>query len=328
MARHTPHRQIQILWFLLFWLATLGIIGLNQQRLLDWWKLRDYTPAADIVAITQKDTMTPYAKHLFYVNKPAITAGLGFTANCPLGSEKTVILGCYKGGDAGIYLYKVSDARLNGVIEVTAAHEMLHAAYARLSTSERRHVDMMLDDYYTHTLQDQRIKDTIALYEKSEPTELNNEMHSIFGTELTALPAPLETYYQQYFTNRSAVAGYTARYQAEFTSRQDQVTSYDAQLKALKTAIDAEQSSLSSQRATLMVQLSSLSAPGDRDDPNSYNIQVSRYNQAVVAYNRLLAQARTDIGSYNTLVDKRNAIALEEQQLSQSLAPQSLPELH
>jgi uncharacterized protein YukE len=327
MTRHTQHRRIKILWFLLFWLATLGLIGLNQQRLVDWWKLRGYTPAADVAAITQEDTMTPYAKHLFYVNKPDITVGPDFIANCPLGSEKTVILGCYKGGDAGIYVYKVSDARLNGVIEVTAAHEMLHAAYARLSTSERRHVDIMLYDYYAHTLQDQRIKDTIALYEKSEPTELNNEMHSIFGTEIAVLPAPLETYYRQYFTNRSVVVGYTARYQVEFTSRQNQVTAYDAQLKVLKTTIDNEQSSLSSQRATLMAQLSSLSAPGSRDDPNSYNTQVSRYNQAVVAYNRLLAQARTDIGSYNTLVDKRNAIALEEQQLSQALEPQSLPEL-
>ncbi len=62
-------------------------------------------------------------------------------------------------------------------------------------------------------------------------------MHSIFGTEVQTLPPDLETYYSQYFKNRSSVVGLSARYQAEFTSRKDQVAADDARLKSLKTKL-------------------------------------------------------------------------------------------
>ena len=36
------------------------------------------------------------------------------------------------------YIYNVNDERLNGLKEVTAAHEMLHAAYERLPESDKK----------------------------------------------------------------------------------------------------------------------------------------------------------------------------------------------
>lgn len=302
-----------------------GLLVWKQQSLLDWWHLRNYHPSSQIAQLASEDTMTPKAERLFYVNKPQVSSGSAFTQKCPTGTEKTVVLGCYIGRDKGIYISSVSDPRLNGVEQVTAAHEMLHAAYRRLSSSERQKVDAMLMDYYQHNLTDQRIKDTMAAYQKSEPNDVVNEMHSIFGTEIANLPAPLEQYYQQYFTDRSKVAAYTASYQSEFTSRQAQVAAYDTQLSQMKSQIDSNLSQISAQKASLDSQNQTLQSEFASGQISAYNSGVVAYNQAVRSYNTLAADTRKLINQYNDIVDKRNALALEEQQLTSELSASSVP---
>ncbi len=316
--------RLRTLLLLIVWLAMLAVPLANQQRILDWWKLRGYVAPSVVASIVDQDTMTSYAQHLFYLNKPDITTGSDFTSHCPLGTEKTIVLGCYISSDGGIYLYDVTDPRLQGVIQVTAAHEMLHAAYARLSSSERDKIDSLLKNYYEHTLTDQRIKDTMNAYKQSEPTELYNEMHSVFGTEIANLPPELAAYYAQYFSDRSKVTTYAANYESEFTSRRTQIAQYDAQLANLKQIIETNEASLASQQADLTAQLARI-ASLNTSDTAPYNTAVHSYNRAVDIYNSLRNQTEEDITTYNTLVDKRNALALEEQQLVQSLSPQSLP---
>lgn len=300
--------------------ALLGILVLayggvlfKHQALLDWWHLHGYTAPTAVAQLAADDTLTPKAKRLLYVNHPVISGGSAFTGHCPAGSEKTVVLGCYIGNDAGIYVYAVTDPRLEGVEQVTAAHEMLHAAYRRLSSAERRKVDALLMDYYNHGLTDQRIKDTLNAYKISEPKDIVNEMHSIFGTEVAQLPNALEQYYQQYFTSRQKVAAYTAAYQGEFTSRQSQVAADDAQLKLLKTQIDANE-------ATLMSQKTELEAEREAVQNSGNAATVADYNRKVDAYTNLQAKTRELIAQHNALVVRRNALAIEENELQQELS--------
>jgi len=303
------------------------IVGVytQHQTVLDWVRLRGYSAPTTVAQLASDDTMTARARHLFYVNHPAVESGKAFTGNCPAGGEKTVVLGCYVGQDAGIYLYAVTDVRLNGVQQVTAAHETLHAAYRRLSSSERKRVDAMLTDYYQHGLTDQRIKDTIELYKKSEPNDVVNEMHSVFGTEAPNLPPALEQYYQRYFSNRAKVTAYTASYQGEFTNRQNKVASDDAQLKTLKQQIDTNSAQLDQQKAALDSQSAQLQSERSNGQVTTYNGGVGPYNAAVNSYNALLGSTKNLIKQYNDLVDQRNAIALEEQQLARALSADSLP---
>ena len=316
-------------WFqvtlLVVLLGATGALLLERQALLDWWHLRDYTPPAQVSQLASDDTMTPEAKRLLYVNRPDVTNGKAFTSNCPAGSEKTVVLGCYVGNDHGIYIYAVSDPRLNGVEQVTAAHEMLHAAYRRLSPSKRKQVDGWLMDYYQHGLTDQRIKDTMDAYKQSEPDDVVNEMHSIFGTEVANLPVPLEDYYKQYFTDRSKVTAYTASYQGEFTNRQTQVASYDGQLKTIGSQIDTSEAQLKQQKSALDTQNAQLNVERSSGQITAYNSGVAGYNRAVESYNSLLQATKNQINQYNDIVAKRNALALEEQQLAQELTASSLP---
>jgi hypothetical protein len=305
--------------------AVGAVVRLEQQHITDWWRLRNYTPPVAVASLMTADTMTDEGRTLFYVNRPVVTAGKTFVSHCPAGTEKTIVLGCYMGRDNGIYIYQVADERLDGVEQVTAAHEMLHAAYRRLSGNERTRINTLLSDFYEHDLQDQRVKDTIEAYKKSEPNDLVNEMHSVFGTEVASLPAELETYYRQYFVDRSKVVGFAAAYQAEFTSRETQVAQYDAQLAQLKPQITAGQAELERQSASLEKQGQQLDQYRSSGQVDAYNRAVPGYNNSVDAYNALRATTKNLINQYNDIVDKRNAIALEEQELTQELSASALP---
>jgi hypothetical protein len=309
---------------LLILLVVLGLVVYDRQAITDWGKLRGYVPAMAIAQLATDDTMTDKARHLLYVNRPEIAAGTTFTGKCPKASEKTIVLGCYVGNDDGIFIYKVDDPRLDGVEQVTIAHETLHAAYRRLPSGERSKVDSMLMYYYQHQLTDQRIKDTIASYKQSEPNDVVNEMHSVFGTEIANLPAGLEAYYKQYFTDRTQVVAQAAKYQAEFTSRQDQVAQYDAQLKQLKAQIEANEAQLDQQKTALDAQSKTMDSERASGQIAAYNSQVASYNQAVGTYRSLASATKAMIDQYNGIVEARNAIALEAAQLTKELSAVSV----
>lgn len=311
---------------LCLWLALLAAAYLNRQNMIDWWRLRQYDAPAAISTIAAQATLTDYGRKVFLVNWPALKDKASFSGACPNnGGEQTIILGCYHGGQAGIFLLDVTDPRLNGVEQVTAAHEMLHAAYDRLSLADRRKVDAMLLAYYNNTLKDERIRSTIDAYKKSEPHDVVNEMHSIFGTEISNLPADLETYYHSYFKNRAQVAAYAQQYQAAFTSRKAAIDAADVELAQLKSQINSSEADLKTQLAAIDAKQQELVALRSGGSIEEYNAAVPGYNAAVDAYNRQVAAVKALIVRYNDLVARRNAIALEQDQLVKELSSQTAP---
>ena len=315
-----------VLLGLIFWLFFVVIVLVNRQNILDQIKLYGYTAPDSISALATDDTMSTFATKVFYVNHPSIDQKTIFSQNCSSRTEQTIVIGCYHGNQNGIYLLSVTDQRLHGVEEVTAAHEMLHAAYDRLDTKERQKIDLLLNDYYTNTLKDQRIRDEVDAYKTTEPNDITNEMHSIFGTEVGVLPPELEGYYQKYFNDRSKVVAYSSAYAGEFTSRRQQVSADDAQLLVLKNQIEVITNQLTAQEGELQVRRNQMQAERSSGDIQSYNAQVPVYNAAVAAYNAEILSAKRLITEYNTLVEKRNAIALEVSELARAISGDALPQ--
>jgi hypothetical protein len=318
-TRHWSRKTLYLAVTLL-WVVFLPLVILNRQDIVDWWRLRSYNPPILISSISQQDAMSDYGQKIFYVNSPEVTGKNKFNQDCPTATaEQTIVLGCYHAGQNGIYIYDVADQRLDGVEQVTAAHEMLHAAYERMSYKERTEINNQLEDFYHNGLHDERILKTIDAYKQTEPNDVVNEMHSIFGTEVRDLPAPLQEHYKKYFSDRSKVVVFAEKYQAEFTSRQDAVTKYDNQLAGMKSQIDSLESNLKSQQDSINQKQKELIALRSSGDTTAYNAGVPPYNALIDSYNSQVQQLKALIAQYNQLVATRNSIALEENQLAQDL---------
>lgn len=300
-------------------LALNGLVVWQRQWIGDWIRLRDYDPPKAIAQLADEVSMTDKSKRYFYINHPVLAEKQVFNAQCSDSDEETAVLGCYHGDRAGIYLYDVQDERLHGVKEVTAAHEMLHQAYDRLSTRERKRIDSLLQTFYDNGLKEADVRTKIDSYKKQKDVVIASEMHSIFGSEVRDLSPELKEYYQQFFTNRDKVVDYSEAYQSEFTRRQELVDGYDKQLESLKTQIDSSKATLESRLKALRAKESEINDDLAQQNNPEYQADVESYNSQVTAYNRLIVTTRTLIDDYNAVVAKRNDIAVEERQLQQAL---------
>lgn len=319
--RTSTRRLIQSLIFAII-LVGATLAWSQRFNIYDWAKLRNYSPPAKVAQIADQDTMTDYGRKLFHVNHPDFEDKTNFSDNCPT-REKTIVLGCYI-QNKGIFLFAVADKRLNGVEQVTAAHEMLHAAYDRLGVKEKAHVDSLVNQAYSKVT-DERIKNTVESYRKSD-ADVTNELHSILGTEVRNLPPELEQYYSRYFNNREAVVAYSEKYELEFTSRQRQVANYDRKLQQTKLLIDAKQQDVEQLGNSINQQRQQLDNFLHNNQTSEYNARVNDFNAQVRAYNAQVQSLRTLIDDYNATVVARNKVALEESNLAHSLdsRPQSI----
>jgi hypothetical protein len=300
----------------------MGVLAWQHNLVTDWAVTRGYHPPAAIQSLAQEDTMTAYARRLFYVNKPRIEGRDAFNKRCSSGHDEVAVLGCYTGNRQGIFLYDVTDARLNGIQQVTAAHEMLHQAYDRLGGKERARVDAQLVAY-SKTVTDPDLKSKMAAYQKSEPNDIIDEMHSVFGTEVADLPKGLEVYYARYFTNRKEVTQFHDHYQAAFSERTKQIAAYDAQIESLKKQIGTDKASIQSQEKSLQAQRAELNALLSSNQVKAYNDAVASFNAQVTAYKAAITETNRRIGQYNKLIDARNEIAVQEQQLQRAIDSQA-----
>lgn len=295
----------------------MPVIGFTQrQDIFDWSRLRNYQPSADVMKLATDTSMNDGMRRLFYVYRPSIEDKTTFNKSCR-DNEQTIVLGCYV-DRMGIHLLNVTDSRLAGVEEVTAAHESLHAAYARLSRSERSDIDRMTAAAFA-ALTNDRVKGTIELYRKQDASVVPNELHSILGTEVRELPADLETYYKRYFTDRLKIVGFSEQYEQAFTDRKNQIIAYDAELASLKAQIDSLQTDLERLASALSAQRAQLDSQRSSGNITAYNNGVSSYNRNVVTYNQKIDELTTLVAKFNDIVPKRNEIASEEQELVQAI---------
>jgi len=307
--------------WLIVLVAILGsgyFIWENRYPIHDYIVLIDYKPPATISALANDDTFTTKGKNDFYVNKPQISDRAVFNTECK-SPEQTIVLGCYTG--TNIYIFSVNDPRLNGVEQVTAAHEMLHAAYDRLSSSERNKIDALLIAELTK-LNDPRINAEYANYAKTEPGQQLNELHSVLGTEVSNIGPQLEAYYSQYFSDRSKIVAYSNQYEQVFNDIQNQAEQDDAQLALMKAEIDQLESSLQSQNQQLNVTMNSLDSLEASGQTVEYNSQVPAYNNSVNSYNSSVANLKSLINQYNNLLNTRNSLTVQQQSLDQSIDSQ------
>jgi hypothetical protein len=285
------------------------------QWLQDQFVVLTQPSPADIVAIADATGMSDDGRLIFLASTPEVEQADSFNDDCRVESEGT--LGCFDGAD--IYIYEVTDPRLQGTIEVTAAHEMLHAAYQRLSDEERRDVDAWVAEAVAALPQD----DPVFLDMQAYPREQwPDEWHSRIGTEFTDLPAELKAHYDRYFDDRSKVlaldeastalldelAGQLDALAAEVAALDSQVAARSAAYDAALAAYDADVAAFNSQADS-----GGFSSQAEFDAARAALVQ----RQADLEAERVALNAQVD--HYNELVDQLTALDADYADLYQSL---------
>lgn len=293
-------------------LVLLGLIGLWQRDYIaDWLRVSQYAPSAAIVAITDQVRFTDKGRFYFYASQPSLDGTQSFVERCGKHERSTNIIGCYVNNN--IYLYDVKNDELAGIEEVTAAHEMLHAAYDRLSASQRQQLDNLLEAEARKHLDDELFTERMKVYDDLSRSDKVHEYHSVFGTEVRDISPELEKHYAEYFRDREHVVDLYEKYSAVF---RDIVSQSEALVKSLDAqAVNINQRVASYNQASVVLssdveQFNARAARGDFESMAEFaaerQVLESRSNALEQEYahiNQLIAKYNADKEDYDGLAE-------------------------
>ncbi|MDR0299214.1 MAG: hypothetical protein LBI13_03920 [Streptococcaceae bacterium] len=266
--------------------------------------------SADLVSISKEAGLNSYAKFLLAASQTELQGSDTFSPNSLFESQDAVIEGYYTPSTKRIYVFKVTNPEVTGMMSVTTAHEMLHAAYDRLSDSDRAKVDAMIRAYIPN-IKNPDIKDVLKIYGETEPGQEINELHSLLATEEANLPKGLEDYYKRYFTDRAAVVAINAQQSAIFDNIKNQINALKATMDGQLATIKANEAAYDAQAAQLSSDVAIYNAGG----AGSYTSLLARQN----ALNGLAATINAEIDEYNAEVPQINALGGQANGLASSI---------
>ena len=229
----------------------------------------------ELVRIADAASLTPHARDLFYRSVPQIDSDRAlFEAHCnfPTCPTRRSSWPATRRPTTAIFILRIDDPQLKSEMVVAAAHEMLHAAYRKMTTQERAALDKELRAALPTVMNDS-LRTQLKQYRISEPGQENNELHSILGTEFRTLTPALEAHYAQFFVNRPAVVAQSEAWESVFSELKAKIQRTEKQIRDLRAQMADDRR---------------------RNDVTAYNLKVPRVNALVKQYN-------DDIAQYNRL---------------------------
>lgn len=307
-------------------IAGAFLIFTQRQALADHVSVWQYDPSPEVASMADRVSMSERGRFLFYASQPELLEAASFNSYCADHDPQGATLGCYR--DGLIYIYDIDDDRLDGIKEVTAAHEMLHAAYARLSAKEKERINQLIDQAYEQ-LQDEKLEARLKLYDKSQPGTRYVELHAIIGTEYAEVTGGLEAHYGEFFDDRQAVTALHKSYAEQFTAREARAAEISQELNSLADRIESGSVTYNRDVQTLSRDIGSFNQRASRVSSEADRSRLLRERDDLISRTAELETRRGQIDGliarYNELVKEYNSIATEVKELNQSIDSKLAP---
>jgi chromosome segregation ATPase len=231
-----------------------------------------------------------------------------------------IILGCYANGR--IHVFNVRDERIADAKYVTSAHEMLHAAYVRLSKDERKRVGWLLDEAYQYASKNEELREVMDEYSRVEPDQRYNELHSILGTEYAELSPELEKYYSRYFIDRRKIVDMAVKYRKVFKNLEAGQAVLKVKLDRLAVEIEADASLFDTMISWLNRDIDNFNAK-TFNSRSEFNAEREALIEKQSEIKRLRAQIEANILQHDELVKEYNSLGGKINQLNYQLDSKS-----
>lgn len=318
-------------WLIVIALVAAGVFAwVNWQWVDDTFQAFTARPTAEVVRIADRIELTGDGERVFYASHPALEEGEAFNESCadvPI-AEGDHVLGCY--ADKEIFLFRVTDERLDGVVEVTAAHELLHAVYARFSAGERDTIDAAVAaEYERVTAEDPELAERMSVYDELAGASFANEMFAVMGTEVGGLNERLESTYGRWFADRDVVVSLYDSYHSVFTELQEQADALEAELDQMFTDIEAQKAQYDADLAQYNADVESFNARNEAyefsGNPDEFSRLRNELEQRRSGLNASLESINANVESYNAKREELIALGRESEDLNAQLDSSAPP---
>jgi len=244
-------------------------------------------------------------KSLFYQTSPELVTADAINNKCPNSNQAVIEFGCYIPKENKIYILEVADSAYKEIQYATAAHEMLHVAWRKLSSSERSEVNSLMRKIYDDkiNINYQELHDKLAPY-GADNMVINDELHSFIGSETPSagIGTELEEYYNKYFDNRSVSVYAQQEFDKAISNKISQLQAQRASLDKLNDEIDIFK------RQYIDTLEAALNRARYYGDSYSYNKNYDIYSKNYDIYKSKVNNYNTSRNNFNAEVDKFNAV--------------------
>lgn len=324
-------------------LATVVIVGvlvgagfayLNRQTIADHFAAQNFNAGEEVSALTDRLDLTDAGRRVFLASKPTLDASQNFNEQCAdvEHTEGSHVLGCFAGGS--IHLYKVTDERLAGIVEVTAAHELLHAVFSRLNADERADLASLLRSAYDALASSNPVLvERMSVYEGLSDDGFANELHSVLGTEVRELPVWLEDRYVHWFQDRGAIVDFFDTFHTVFGEIQARADALQVELSALRESIEARSAAYDAAVQQFNIEVSEFNR---RNEAFEFSDRESEFWAIRNSLQSRSAQLQSDLAALQADIAQYEQMRLELEQLgavnaelnehlNSQLAPPAMP---
>ena len=318
--------QQKTFWKVVRTLVAIAILGSaaffvlsNQRGIRDYFTAQNYKPDSEILKTENKIKPTTNAKTIFYASNPKVEDSEEFNKNCKNREEDSAILGCYKSGE--IHLYDVKNSKLDGIKEVTAAHELLHAIWERMNLSERDKIGKLLDAEYER-VKDADFEKLMQSYDRTEPGERINELHSLIGTEQLEISKELEEHYAKFFKNRREIAQIYQSYNKNFKDLKNRSEALTAELEKMKPEIEQSTKKYSEDSKELegdIAEFNNDAKTGKYETQAEFNADRAKLLQRIRNLETSRLKINNLVNSYNSKINEFNEVSVQQNELYKSI---------
>lgn len=316
------NRRVSWLGWVISALLIIGSVWLwtERQYVVDAIQYYQYEPTAPVRQVAGDAGLTDDALFTFYATRPAVESSQSFNQHCQRREADSPILGCYTTNR--IYIFDVTDERLDGIKVVTAAHELLHAEYDRLADSEKKRLEPLLKAEY-EKIADANLEARMAYYEKTEPGQSINELHSIIGTESESINPELERHYAKFFSDRAGLVKLHEQVDGRFKSLSDEANALVTRIEKLAFTINNDTKTYNEDIASLNRSVDTFNSRASQTGGFTTQVEFQAARQDLVRQSSILGDSRqriqSNIAEYKTLLAKLDTINAESADLNQSL---------
>ena len=231
MVEQARKRRLWGWVLLLILVVVVTTIALNREWLYDYYRGMTYQPSSEMGRIRTDLKLTERGEFLFNASQPVLSESEEFNSYCREEGNEIAVLGCYTGGS--IYVYNITDEELDGIRELTAAHELLHAGFARMSNEEKAELKPILEQVYAANMD--VLQADIETYDSAEQFE---ELYVRVGTEVANLPEALEKHYAEVFKDQNAVVAYYDKYNGVFRALQTEMDGLQTEMETINATVE------------------------------------------------------------------------------------------
>lgn len=324
LQRKNKHNYIGWSFLLIVAGVVVAVAIFNRGKIYDWYRSVVYRPTAEMVNIRDSLGLTGEGEFLFNAVQPVLNEAEDFNRNCRKDESDMAVLGCYVTGN--IYVYNITSPELNGIRELTVAHELLHAKWERMSETERLEFVAALTQVFDKN-QD-LLEDELLSYDIDERQE---ELYVRAGTEVKNLPDILEKHFAKIFKDQDKVVDFYESYIAVFRDMKARMETLEMEMESLRGQIEAKTAEYEQLADQLTQDIVSFNNCAEAEGCFYSEYEFYRRRNELIGRQESLGvlndEINESIDEYNARVDEYNSDITESRKLQDMINSNKIPEI-